>query len=436
MCMFSIWLLLRVREITGKSSLPDLGTHLYGKWSIYLINFLIAFAQLGFPIIFFIVFGDVAKGLILEIDRNASSFWTSRLFIQVSLAIVMLYLILKKEIHQLKYAGFALLGMIGVFILLLFLHYLISNPEPHPTEDLIETQINIEFFASIPTMTSSYSFHPSLFTSFASLKHKTTGNGLKAGWSAIIVAFIAYSVIPLLGFGLFGANVNSNLLKNLSGDSRFLPIILQILFLIIAIVHIPIIFFIGKEAVLIIFDEATRGSYSNKNSKITKDQEDIENEEGQELPQIQESKEDEIEEEHQSNGQMHQPKDEEIQNVSRTLNSENKKVIKAPNPKEYLNMNPVYYYSVTMICYILVVTLSIVVGDVTVFFGIIGSTAGSWLIISGPASFYILAVHKHNVPMDTWYLKLSYIISYVYCAIGLAMVFGLNACVIINAFRK
>ena len=426
MGMFSIWLLLRVREITGKSSLPDLGTYLYGKWSIYFINFLIAFAQLGFPIIFFIVFDDVAKGLILEIDSNASSFWTSRVFTQVSLAIVMLYLILKKEIHQLKYAGFALLGMIGVFIVLLFLHFLISNPDPHPTEDLTDTKLDIKFFANIPTMTASYSFQPSLFTSFASLKHKTTGNGLKAGWSAIVVAYVTYSVIPLLGFGLYGANVQSNLLKNLSGDSGFLPIFLQILFLIIAIVHIPIIFFIGKEAALIIFDEATRGSYSKQNAQVEKKVK-IE-EEGQELPQIQAPQEGENEE-------AHQPNDEEVPNTSRTLNS-NQKVIKAPNPKEYLNMKPVYYYTVTIICYIAVVTLSIVVGDVSVFFGIIGSTAGSWLIIAGPASFYILSVHKHNVPMDTWYLKLSYFLSYVYCGIGLLMMFGLNTCVIINAIRK
>ncbi|CAI2364604.1 unnamed protein product [Moneuplotes crassus] len=456
MGMFSIWLLLRVREITGKASYPDLGIYLYGRWSIYYVNALIGLAQLGFPIIFFIVFGDVSKSLILQIDSGAGDFWTSRWFTHILLALTMLYLILQKEIQNLKYAGFALLGMITVFIVLLFLHYLISDPDPDPSEDLTDTTLNTKFFSRIPTMIASFSFQPSLFTAFASLKHKTTANGLKAGWIAIWVAYITYTITPLLGFGLFGAQVESNLLKNLSGDSRALPIILQILFLIIAIVHIPIIFFIGKEAVLIIFDEATRGSYSkqsasrkaetsdetpkcsvqseNKDNQSSSPEEDQEG--GNENAPPNQTHENLIHESH-PDGNLAEIQKDEVnssnlgEDTKRTTGQE--KSVKMANPKEYLNMHPGFYYLVTSICYIVVVVLSIVVGDVSVFFGIIGATAGCWIIIAGPASFYILAVHKHKVQMNTWYLKLSYILSWFYCALGFSGMVGLNICVILNA---
>jgi len=62
-----------------------------------LINGLIALSQLGFPIIFFIVFGDVAGTLIEKVNTSGISFWSSRWFTHSLLAIVILYLVLKKK---------------------------------------------------------------------------------------------------------------------------------------------------------------------------------------------------------------------------------------------------------------------------------------------------------------------------------------------------
>lgn len=106
--IFSIWLLLQAKTITKRASLSDLGIYCYGNVSIYLMNILIALAQLGFPIIFFIVFGDVAGGLIERVNEG-SSFWSSRLFTHSLLGILLLYLILQKEIQRLKYAGLVIL---------------------------------------------------------------------------------------------------------------------------------------------------------------------------------------------------------------------------------------------------------------------------------------------------------------------------------------
>ena len=58
---------------------------------------MIAIGQLGFPIIFFIVFGDVAGGLIEKVNTSGISFWSSRWFTHTILAIAMFYLVLKKK---------------------------------------------------------------------------------------------------------------------------------------------------------------------------------------------------------------------------------------------------------------------------------------------------------------------------------------------------
>ena len=154
----SMLLLLKVREITGESSLSSIGYFCFGRISIFFINTLTAITQLGFPIIFFIVFGDVAGGLIEKVNTSGISFWSSRWFTHTILAVTMIYLILQKDIHSLRYTGFLLLILIAIFLFLYFIHYLTSFP--HPTTTFEETTLNIKFFASLPTIIASYSVHP------------------------------------------------------------------------------------------------------------------------------------------------------------------------------------------------------------------------------------------------------------------------------------
>ena len=43
---------------------------------------MIAVAQLGFPIVFYIVFGDVFANIMIAMGAAEHSFWTSRWFVQ------------------------------------------------------------------------------------------------------------------------------------------------------------------------------------------------------------------------------------------------------------------------------------------------------------------------------------------------------------------
>lgn len=225
---------------------------------------MIALAQLGFPIIFFIVFGEVSTTLLGRFDALEGTFWASKEFTKPLLGLAMLYLVLQKEVHSLKYAGFILLLFIMVFFILFGVHYFVSDPDPERPVDLTETKLDVEFFASFPTILSSYGIQTSFFTAFHSMKRKTAKNGMIASSSAILIMFVVYMVTPLISYGLYGADVDKDLMKNIDRETEVLPTILQCLFLVITVMHIPIIFFIGKEAVLIMFDEATRRSYSKQ----------------------------------------------------------------------------------------------------------------------------------------------------------------------------
>ena len=323
--------------------------------------------------------------------------------------------------------------MISWFIVLLFIHYLTSNPNPEPKKSLTDATLNLKFFASIPTMIVSFAFHPSLFTAFDSLREKSTLNGLKAGWGAVLIAYITYSITPLLGFGLYGANVHANLLVDISLEEGTIPVILQIIFLVIAVVHIPIIFFIGKEALLRIVYAIIK-AWSLKRL-------DMVGESNKDISDIN-SKDSEIQSNLLFEDRNCHLSSMTNSNHSNMIESEgnapqwvDKPVQKAPNPKEYLNIHPVLYYFITITVFSVVVGLSIIVGDVSVFFGIIGSTVACWMILAGPGSFYIIAVHKHNVKMNTILLKLSYLFAWVLTLIGFSGMIVFNIWVITNAIR-
>jgi amino acid permease len=353
-----------------------------------LINSIIALAQCGFPIIFFIVFGDVAMGLLDRIDGAKGTFWSSRVFTQALLGIAMLFFVLMKEIHQLKYAGFFVLIGIIIFLVLLFIHFLTTDIEPDSKVTLAETSANNdinEFFASFPTLISSFAFQPSLFTAFASLRNKTNFNGIFATYSAIVIVYLVYISSPLLSFELYGNDLKANLLKNISEETDVIPTILCFLFLVIAIVHIPIIFFIGKEAVLIIFDELIRKSYST-NIHASPSTSKVADENGSSQSK---SKNSESNSKHTYSYPIDREGEGSSNNVEVLITQvEEERYI--PNPKEYLNMHPALYYIITIVLYTIVVILSIVVGDVSVFFffGVIGATTGCFATFWGPGSFY------------------------------------------------
>eukprot|EP00345_Euplotes_harpa_P018546 CAMPEP_0168335150 /NCGR_PEP_ID=MMETSP0213-20121227/10724_1 /TAXON_ID=151035 /ORGANISM="Euplotes harpa, Strain FSP1.4" /LENGTH=194 /DNA_ID=CAMNT_0008339995 /DNA_START=817 /DNA_END=1401 /DNA_ORIENTATION=+ len=193
---------------------------------------------------------------------------------------------------------------------------------------------------------------------------------MKAALLANITLFMVYFFAPLIAIGLYGHNVKSDMIKSVSSDSGVIPVVLMFLFLVIAAMHIPIIFFIGKEAILIIFYELTKHTAKqvevDANGKTVPDK-SVEVDKSSSEPQSEEQK---VENQESNQEQIDTP----VQYSKQNEKSDKISVI-PPNSKEYLNMKPVYYYVITLCCYGIVVLLSIVVGDVKVFFGIIGSTA-------------------------------------------------------------
>ena len=191
------------------------------------------------------------------------------------------------------------------------------------------------------------------------------------------------------------------MLKNVAKDNGVIPVILLFIYMMIAVIHIPIIYFIGKEGVLIFFDEATRRSYSKNRVVNIAPIESVQPVVLQESDQCLCDQPAPIEsnsepEEEKSNNQNVIENNEEMRKTDKIESMDSSVSIvktpstpKAPNPKEYLTMKPLYYYTLTILSFVTVVILSIIVGDVSLFFGIIGSLVACFMILAGPGSYYI-----------------------------------------------
>lgn len=141
------------------------------------------------------------------------------------------------------------------------LSYKVARNRPELVEDIWQPKLSsLGLWANLPTMFLAYAFQSHYFTVYESLKLKTDSNGMKATILSILVCIIIYVTVGIVGLIAYGENLKGDIMQNISeeADKPVSNYILMSMFLVIAAMHIPIVFFIGKQAVLIMLDEHLR----------------------------------------------------------------------------------------------------------------------------------------------------------------------------------
>lgn len=305
---------------------------------------MIAICSCGFPIVYFKIFGESSSSLLNNIGALKGTFWASKEFMQLVCGVVCFFFIIKKELNELKSAGFILLAGVCLFVLFLFIRLCQGKGEDISDYNMSEINFDIKLLANIPTLMLSYGFQSAFFPAYNSLKVKNDRNAMKAVLGSFTICFTIYMSIILVSLFTYGNTIDENILTNVGKSSDTFSIILQIIFLVIATMHIPIVYFVGKENVLIIVDELVRRTYSGGNGL----RESMAH--GDETPQVSYNEDDH---------------------------------------NAYITMNPILYYSITIGIYLLIILLSIVVKSLVLLLGVIGSTGSMYIIYIGPASFFL-----------------------------------------------
>lgn len=323
------------------------------------------------------IIGDIGHGLLQKIDKINGTWWAGKQFPILVVAVVLFIFAIKKEIQELKSAGFVLLSGVILFVIAMTILLIKDGTGDFNFSDLSKPKFTVDTLANVPTIFLAYGFQSAFFPAYSSLKEKTDANGMKATIASFSFCAIIYISASLVAVLKFGNDLHGNVLANVGDLKGALSIIIDIVFLVIAMMHIPIVLFVGKEAVLIIYDEITRKSYS-KDARPTIDA----------AYNLRESVI--ANREHEGEG------------------------------KAYLSMNSVAYYIISIGIYVGIVTLACFLKDITLVFGVIGSIAGSYLIFIAPSSFYLRAIQIEQEEVALY----KRVIAWLYLLLGVIVFLG------------
>jgi amino acid permease len=392
--LYSVHLYLEASRISNLWSFSELGFYSFGRISIFLINGLITLSQCGMPILYFMVIGDIGHGILRRIDSLNDTFWSSKIFPKVLAAVFLFYFALKREIQELKGAGFVVLVGVIIFVSSMCILLFKEGIGHIEVEEFWEPKFNVHLIATIPIVLFAYVFHPGLYPIYNSLENKTPANGIKTILYSLGFVCVIYIIMSIVAVLKYGHELEGDVLANIGMTAGTLPVIIDVVFLIIMIMHVPLIFFIGKEAILIIYDELTRSSYSQGHLKLR--------------PSIDDA--------FQGRDSFRLSQNKKSQSYQNKEDFEKHKALENEG-KVYLEMNPIAYYGISIFIYITVVILSCVIQDIKIVFGIIGSFSGSWFIFIGPAAFYLRAVNIEWAKVSLW----SKVMATIYILIGIVI---------------
>ena len=264
---------LAAKDITpGKAeSLYEIGYMILGRKSIFYISSVIAMLSYGLMMIYFIVFAEICRSLVLstvfEDEPLTKNFFASKTFYVLLLAVSLMPIVLKKELKELKIASVILFLGVASFILI-FTCQLIFEGIGHNNHDsnfnnYFTVDLELSSIKGVAIIMVAFSFQQNLFPMYNSLKEQTNAECLRASRYSLYCTGMVYVIVALLGVFFFGSVVEQNILVNVGKeDDKWLSIILRVIFLLVLACHIPFIFFTGKESLLIIIDEIMRNSIS------------------------------------------------------------------------------------------------------------------------------------------------------------------------------
>ena len=134
--VYSINLLIGAKNFTGLASYSEIGYECMGRASIYIINFVILMINGLTPIVYFMIFGDIVKSFMIEISGvDDGDFLGSRAFPVIILGVLLFFLIIKREIAELKLASLILFSGVCAFIVIMGLKLAIQGSPENPDAD-------------------------------------------------------------------------------------------------------------------------------------------------------------------------------------------------------------------------------------------------------------------------------------------------------------
>ena len=352
--IYSVYILIRCHEITGKNGYSMFGKITMGKFGSMLIKIIIIINNLGLCIAYFRIFGEVVQTIIqawISPDSFWATNWHNYIYILIC-GVIMIFFIFIKNISSLKKVAY--LGVFAVLVftislsILLFYKSASNYLDSYAGWDFLLPNCSFyEAFHAIPTVFLAFLFQFNVFPIYLSLKHKNMETMMKATKIGVGYSLINFLIVGIVGFLLYGLKMEDTILnsfsedmvnyRNISSVIKVLIIIICVSFVTTCLTSFPVLFFSLREnyvnSILFCFKNCCR----------------------------KESDEDKV--------KIH----EEIYDKK----------------KKYKYISDRILVIITIVLYFLIIALAIVMPKLKLIFTIVGATAGTFIAFILPNLFYI-----------------------------------------------
>jgi amino acid permease len=247
------------------NSLYEIGFVLLGRGSIFANALTALTMSFCLMLIYLIVLSTTLAEFIGDFfDKKLGEVWySSKAFYVLIVGVSLLFIVLKKDLAELKWISALLFFSIGIFILMSLT--LFFDPrfvvDPSASNDIWIPKNSAATFGAFCTVMVAYGYQINIFPIYDSLKEKTTGNFKKAQTIGLLLTTGIYLSFSLIAILLFRGSISPSVLDNFGaittpkGNPFFESRVIQVSFIVVLFCHIPFLFFAGKEGLCIVVDE-------------------------------------------------------------------------------------------------------------------------------------------------------------------------------------
>ena len=360
---YSVFILMRCHEITGKSGYSMLAKVTLGKVGNIIVKIILVIQGIGLCGVYLRIFGECLQTVFLAwISKDSYLVEDDQVYLFILFGgLIMIIFVAVKKISNLKrliYLGIIIALVICISISILLFYKGVG--------DYLDSDISWDFlfpdssfseaFQSSATIFVAFLFHANAYPIYYSIKHRNTQEMMKATKIGISLSLVIFLIFGVIGLFLYGFDIDDSILENFYEDMGYyqdsntfiiiMLIIICLFFVLLCLSSFPILFRTLQvnfvNSILICTKSFRRGS-SEQDVQI-------------------------------SQGSSHKPR-----------NYLSKKVLGI----------------ITIILYVLVVVFAILIYRVQTFLTIVGTTAGIFLIFILPHLFYLLILKqtgkRHNI---------------------------------------
>ena len=259
MTLYSVYILMKCHEITGKSGYSMLAKVTLGKIGNIIVKVLLIIQGFGLCSAYLRIFGESLQTVFQAwISKGSYLVEDSQVYLFILLgALIMIIFVLVKKISNLK--RFTYLGLIIGLIICLSISILLFYKG---VGDYLDSDISWDFlfpdcsfadaFQAAPTAFTAYLFHANAFSIYYSLNHRNTQSMMKATKIGVSLSLIIFFIFGIIGLFLYGFEIDDTILENFYEDmgdyqdsNAFIVIMIMIIslfFILLCLTSFPVLF--------------------------------------------------------------------------------------------------------------------------------------------------------------------------------------------------